>query len=118
MHNTPWTDYGSTEPSPIFPYRPLPKATKRSPGLHRKSHTRELTDAMARHRSLQPIARIIVAVAPFMCMVATAALFESSAAAHGHFFSVAGRPSVFPLMDLTGKERSETIWSSRHQSAE
>src|SRR5579863_8112583 len=36
---------------------------------------------MAQHRSLQPIARIIVAVAPFMCMVATAALFESSACA-------------------------------------
>jgi soluble lytic murein transglycosylase-like protein len=36
---------------------------------------------MARHRSLQPIARIIVAVAPFMSMVATAALFESSACA-------------------------------------
>ena len=73
---TPSTDCSSAEPSPIFPYRPPPKATKRSPGLHRKSHTRELTDAMARHRSLQPIARIIVAVAPFMCMIATAALFE------------------------------------------
>jgi soluble lytic murein transglycosylase-like protein len=78
---TPSTDCSSAGPSPIFPYRPPPKATKRSPGLHRKSHTRELTDAMARHRSLQPIARIIVAVAPFMCMIATAALFESSACA-------------------------------------
>lgn len=78
---TPSTDCSSAEPSLIFPYRPPPKATKRSPGLHRKSHTRELTDAMARHRSLQPIARISVAVAPFMCMIATAALFESSACA-------------------------------------
>ena len=85
---TPSTDCSSAESSPIFPYRPPPKATKRSPGLHRKSHTRELTDAMARHRSLQPIARIIVAVAPFMCMIATAALFESSACAQ-----TASRPS-------------------------
>ena len=36
---------------------------------------------MARLRSLRPIARIIVAVAPFMCMIATSALFESSACA-------------------------------------
>src|SRR5579863_4588595 len=36
---------------------------------------------MAQHRSLQPIARIIVAVAPLLCMLATAALFESSACA-------------------------------------
>src|SRR5579872_1423781 len=71
---TPSTDCGSAGPSAIFPYRPPPKATERSPGLHR-------TDAMARHRSLQPIARIIVAVAPFMCMIATAALFESSGCA-------------------------------------
>ena len=79
--HTPSIDCSSAEPSPIFPHRPPPKATKRSPDLHRKSHTRELTDAMARHRSLQPIARIIAAVAPFMCMIATAVLFQSSACA-------------------------------------
>ena len=56
---TPSTDCSSAEPSPIFPCRPRPKATKRSPGLQRKSHTRELTDAIARHRSLRPIARIM-----------------------------------------------------------
>ncbi len=28
MHDTPSTNCGFTEPSPIFPYRPRPKATK------------------------------------------------------------------------------------------
>ena len=36
---------------------------------------------MHRLGSLRPIARIIVAVAPFMCMIATSTLFESSACA-------------------------------------
>src|SRR5579872_3106727 len=77
----PSTNCNSAGPSAIFPCRLPPKATKRSPGLHRKSRTGDLTDGMARHRLLQPIARIIVAAAPFMCTIATAALFESSACA-------------------------------------
>jgi hypothetical protein len=34
---------------------------------------------------------------------------QASPEAHGHFFSVAARPSAFRLMDLAGKERSEII---------
>jgi len=78
---TPSTDCSSAEPSPIFPYRPRPKTTKRSPSLQRKSHISDLAISIAWLGSLRPIARIIVAVAPFMCMIATAALFESSACA-------------------------------------
>jgi soluble lytic murein transglycosylase-like protein len=78
---TPSTDCTSAEPAAIFPYRPRPKTTKGSPGLQRKSHTHDLTGAIARHQSLQLIARIIVAVAPFMCMIANSILFESSACA-------------------------------------
>ena len=78
---TPSTDCSSAEPSPIFPYRPRPETTKRSPSLQRKSHISDLAISIARLGSLRPIARIIVAVAPFMCMVATSTLFESSACA-------------------------------------
>ena len=78
---TPSTDCSSAEPSPIFPYRPRPKTTMRSPSLQRKSHISDLAISIARLGSLRPIARIIVAVAPFMCMVATSTLFESSACA-------------------------------------
>ncbi len=81
MPNTPSTDCASTEPSPIFPYRPRPKTTKRSPSLQRKSRICELAGSIARRRSLRPIARIIVAVAPFMYMIATSTLLESSACA-------------------------------------
>jgi soluble lytic murein transglycosylase-like protein len=78
MHNTPSTDCGFTEPSPIFPYRPRPKTRKRSPGLQRKNHARELTDAIAWRRSIRPVARVIVVVAPFMWLIVAATLVDSS----------------------------------------
>jgi soluble lytic murein transglycosylase-like protein len=81
MHDTPSTNCGSTEPSPIFPYRPRPKTRKRPFSLQWKSQTLVLPGSVPRRRSLQPIASIIVVVAPFMCMIATLTLFESSACA-------------------------------------
>ncbi len=99
---TPSTDCRSAEPSAIFPYRPPPKATKRSPGLHRKNHTRALTDALARHRSLQPVARVIVAAATFTCMIATAALFEPSACAQ-----TASRPASTDRFNKFVEETSD-----------
>jgi soluble lytic murein transglycosylase-like protein len=81
MPNTPSTDCASTESFPIFPYRPHPKTRKRSLSLQRKSRICELAGSIARRRSLRPIARIIVAVAPFMYMIATSTLLESSACA-------------------------------------
>jgi soluble lytic murein transglycosylase-like protein len=73
---TPSTDCSSADPSPIFPYRPRPKTTKRSPSLQRKSHISDLAISIARLGSLRPIARIIVAVAQSMCLIAAPMLFE------------------------------------------
>ena len=78
---TPSTDCSSAEPAPIFPYRPRPKIGRRSPGLQRKSHVPELASSNAWRRSLRPIARVVVAVAPFMCLIAASTLFASSACA-------------------------------------
>ena len=81
MPNTPPTDFGSSEPSPIFPYRPCPKTGRRSLSLERRSHAAELARSIAQRRSLRPVARILVAVVPFMCLIADATLLESSACA-------------------------------------
>jgi hypothetical protein len=75
------TDCSSAEPSPIFPYRPRSKATKRSLGLHGKRHVRELWSWIARLSSLGAIAPVIMAIAPFMCMIGTSTLLKSSACA-------------------------------------
>jgi len=68
MHDTFSTAYGS-EAYPTFPYRPRLKARRRSPGLQRKVRVRELVNSIAWPRSLRPIARVIVAVAQFMCLI-------------------------------------------------
>jgi len=54
---------------------------KRSAGSQRKSHTRATADPIAWRRSLQTIARVIAAIAPFMCQAAALTVFESSAGA-------------------------------------
>lgn len=68
MHDTLSTVCGS-EAYPIFPYRPRLKTRRRSPGLQRKVRVRELVNSVAWPRSLRPIARVIVAVAQFMCLI-------------------------------------------------
>jgi hypothetical protein len=68
MYHTLSTVCGS-EAYPTFPYRPRPKTRRRSPGLQRKVHVRELVNSIAWPRSLRPIARVIVAVAQFMCLI-------------------------------------------------
>jgi soluble lytic murein transglycosylase-like protein len=78
---TPSTDCSSAEPSPIFPYRPRPKTTKRSPSLQRKSHVRELGSSIAWLSSLRLVAPVVMAVAPFMCMIGTLTQLESSVCA-------------------------------------
>jgi soluble lytic murein transglycosylase-like protein len=79
MRDTLSTDYGSSESYPTVPYRPGPKARKRSPELQRESHIRELAESFVWSRSLRVVPRVIVVVAQFMCLVAASALFESSA---------------------------------------
>ena len=78
---TPSTDCGSTKPPPIFPYRPRPKTRTRSPSLQRKGHIVELASSIAWRRSLRPVARVMMAVAPFLCLIVDSTLFESSACA-------------------------------------
>jgi len=81
MPNTPSTNCASEEPFPIVPSRSHPKTRKRSLSPRRKSRICELAGSIARRRSLRPIARIIVAVAPFMYLIATSTLLEPSACA-------------------------------------
>ena len=86
----PSADCGCYEPLPIFPCRPCPKVRKSSPGLQRKSHNRELADSIAWLRSLRPIARVILALAQFTCLIEASTLFESSACAQ----TVSHPPSI------------------------
>jgi soluble lytic murein transglycosylase-like protein len=54
---------------------------KRSVGLQRKRNARELPRSIARLRSRQAIARIIVAIAPIVCQIAVSTVFVPSASA-------------------------------------
>jgi hypothetical protein len=73
---------GSAEPPSIFPSRPCSSIRKRSAGLQRKSHIRELPRSIAWLRSRRAIARIIVAIAPIVCHIAVSTVFVPSAGAH------------------------------------
>src|SRR6266849_4962678 len=73
---------GPAEPPSIFPSRPCSSIRKRSAGLQRKSHTRELPRSIAWLRSRRAIARIIVAIAPIVCHIAVSTVFVPSAGAH------------------------------------
>jgi soluble lytic murein transglycosylase-like protein len=83
MHDilTPSPDCSLSEPSPISPCRPGPKVNKHSSRLQRKSCTRATAGPIAWLRSLRTVARVIVAIAPFVCQIAGSTLFESSARA-------------------------------------
>ena len=73
---------GPPEPPSIFPSRPCSSIRKRSAGLQRKSHTRELPRSIAWLGSRRAIARIIVAIAPIVCHIAVSTVFVPSAGAH------------------------------------
>ena len=73
---------GPAEPPSIFPSRPCSSIRKRSAGLQRKSHTRELPRSIAWLRSRRAITRIIVAIAPIVCQIAVSTVFFPSAGAH------------------------------------
>ena len=72
---------GPAEPPSIFPSRPCSSIRKRSAGLQRKSHTRELPLSIAWLRSRLAIARVILAIAPFVCQIAGSTYFEATASA-------------------------------------
>lgn len=75
---TPSIDYGSSEHDLIFPYRCSQKKAERSRGPQRKSHTRALAGPILQLRSRQIIARIAVAIAPFVCEMAASTALDSS----------------------------------------
>ena len=79
-------DYRCPKPPLIFPFRPTLATCEPSPHLQRKSSVRATTDPITRFRSLRTIARIIVAIVPFVCQIAGLTLFESGARAQ-----IAGR---------------------------
>ena len=67
---------GPAEPPSLFPSRPCSSIRKRSAGLQRKSHTRELPRSIAWLRSRPAIARIIVAIAPIVCHIAVSRILK------------------------------------------
>jgi hypothetical protein len=69
-------DYGSSKGTPLLPCRPTVK--HRSHSLQRKANVCELAGSAARLRSLRRTVLVIVAVAPLVCQIAVAALFEPS----------------------------------------
>jgi soluble lytic murein transglycosylase-like protein len=81
MHDalTPSPDCGSSKPPLTFPYRPSPKVSKHSSNLQRKADIRPMADATALFRSLQTIASVIAAIAPFMLQTGALTLCETSA---------------------------------------
>ena len=72
---------GSAEPPSILPSRSCSSIGKRSACLQRRSHTRELPLSIAWLRSRQAIARVILAIAPFVCQIAGSTYFEATASA-------------------------------------
>ena len=75
---TPSTDCGSSEPALIFPYRSGFKDVEHPLGLQRKSRTRALAGPIVRLRSRRKIARIVVAIAAFICPMAASTAGESN----------------------------------------
>ena len=72
---------GPAEPPSVLPSRRCLSIRKRSAGLQRKSHTRELPLSIAWLRSRLAIARVILAIAPFVCQIAGSTYFEATASA-------------------------------------
>src|SRR5258707_13780903 len=83
MHDvlTPSPNCSLSKPTPIFPYRPIPEVNKHSSSPQLKSCTHEAADPIAWLRSLRTVARVIVAIAPFVCQIGGLTLFEASASA-------------------------------------
>ena len=69
MRGTLSTNSGS-EAYPTFPYRPRPKTQRRSQRPQRKNHVRDVASSITRLCSLRSIARVTVAVAQLMCLIA------------------------------------------------
>ena len=79
MHDllTPSAECRLPKPPPIFPYRPCSLNGKTSPTIRngRAVHMQQRS-SIAWLRSLRTLARVIVAIAPFMCQIAGSTFSE------------------------------------------
>jgi hypothetical protein len=76
---TPSIDCGSSEHTLIFPYRDGPKHGERPRGLQLNSDTHALSGPIGRLRSRRIVARIVVAIAPYVCQLTAATAFGLTA---------------------------------------
>ncbi len=74
-------DCRCTKSPPILPSRLIPRVSKHSHSLQPKCLAHAPVAPIASLRSLRTIARIILAIAPFGCQIASSTLLESSARA-------------------------------------
>jgi hypothetical protein len=83
MHDirTPSINRRCSRPPLIFPCRPSSSVGKSSVALQRNRCTCAAADPIAWLRSLPKIARVIAAIAPFVCQIAASTAFESKARA-------------------------------------
>jgi soluble lytic murein transglycosylase-like protein len=81
ISDTPPTDGGSFLRTPFFPYRGGSQHAKHLRGLRLDGHTSVFPILTVKLRPRRIIARIIVAIAPFVCQVAGSTALESSAVA-------------------------------------
>ena len=75
---TPSTDFASSDPVLIFPYRSGPNDTEYPRGLQRTNQTRALTGPIKRFRPHRSFARFVVAIAPIVCQIAAPTAFATS----------------------------------------
>jgi soluble lytic murein transglycosylase-like protein len=78
---TPSTDFGSSYPALIFPYRSGPNDAEYSRALQRAGQTCASTDLIKRLRPHRSFARFVVTIAPVVVQIAASIAFVSSASA-------------------------------------
>lgn len=79
VSTTSSTDCGSPQHTPVLPYRSGPKDEEYPRGLQGLSDTHALAGPIVQLRSRRIIARIVVAIAPFVHQMAASTAFESTA---------------------------------------
>jgi len=72
------TDFVSSDPVLIFPYRSDPNDTEYPRGLQRRSRTRALKGPIKRFRPHRTFARFVVAIAPMVCQIGASTAFATS----------------------------------------
>ena len=76
--SSPSTNFASSNPALIFPYRSGPNNAEYSRGLQRRSQTCALTGPIKRFRPHRSFARFVVAIAPIVCQIAVSTAFATN----------------------------------------